>query len=86
MLADDLGLVEGPLVGGLLLRQQHLLHGVVAAEGRDGQDHRVDGRDQRDPATERPLRVLVQLVGLRQLSFGHLESRAAEPGARRGDH
>jgi hypothetical protein len=42
VLADDLGVVEGPLVGGLLLGQQHLFHGVIAAEGRDGQDHRVD--------------------------------------------
>src|SRR6266849_10749120 len=71
VLADDLGLVESPLVGGLLLRQQHLLHGVVAAEGRDGQGHRVDGRDQRDPATEGIRGVLVQLVGLGQLDFRH---------------
>jgi len=64
VLADDLGLVEGPLIGGLLLGEQHLLHRVVAAEGRDGQDHREDGRDQRDPPAEVTDRVLVQLFGI----------------------
>jgi hypothetical protein len=34
MLADDLGLVVRPLVGRELLREQHLLHGVVAPERR----------------------------------------------------
>ena len=43
MLPDVLGLVEGPLVRGLLLGQEHLLHGVVAPQGGDGQEHRKDG-------------------------------------------
>jgi hypothetical protein len=47
---------------------------VVAAERRDGQDHRVDGRDQRDPAAEGILGVLAQLVGLGQLDFHHASS------------
>jgi hypothetical protein len=48
----SVGLVVGPLVGGLLLSHEHLFHGVVAAERGDGQDDGIDGGDERDPAAE----------------------------------
>ena len=71
VLADDLGLIEGPLIGRLLLGEQHLLHRVLAAEARDGQHDRVDGGQERDPTAEGLVALLGQLVGIGQLDLSH---------------
>ena len=71
VLADHLGLVERPLVGGLLLGEEHLLHGVVAAEGGDGEEHREDGGDERDAPGEMVLPALVELFGVGELDLRH---------------
>ena len=71
VLADDLGLVVRPLVGGFLLGEQHLLHGVVAAEGGDGQHDGVDGGDEGDATAERLVAPLLQLLGVRELDLSH---------------
>ena len=71
VLADDLGLVEGPLIGGLLLGEQHLLRRVVAAQRRDGEDDGEDGGDERDAPAEPVLGALVQLLGVRELDLRH---------------
>jgi hypothetical protein len=65
VLADDLRLIEGPLVGRFLLREQHLLHRVVAAEGGDGEEDREDRRDEGDAPGEAILPALVQLFRVR---------------------
>src|SRR5207302_11447908 len=71
VLADHLRLVEGPLVGGLLLREEHLLHRVVPPERRDRQDHGVDRRREGDAPAEPPLAPLLELPGVRQLELRH---------------
>src|SRR5205814_3543997 len=72
VLADHLRLVEGPLIGGLLLRQEHLLHRVVSPERRDRQDHGVDRRREGDATAEMLLAPLVELLGVRQLELRHV--------------
>src|SRR5207245_582520 len=71
MLADHLGLVEGPLVGGLLLGKQHLLHRVVAPERGDRQHDRVDRGRERGAAAECRLAALVDLLGVGDLDLSH---------------
>src|SRR5713101_6264039 len=72
MLADDLGLIEGPLIRRLLLGEEHLLGGIAAPESGEGEHHGKDGRDERHPPAEAALGFLVDLLGVRQLYFRHL--------------
>ena len=76
MLAHHLGLVVRPLVGRLLLGQQHFFHGVFTAETGDGEHDRVDRRDEREAAAECLLGVLVQLVRIGELDLSQ-ESAAS---------
>src|SRR5262245_7542266 len=92
MLADYLRLVEGPLIGRPLLGQQHLLHGVVAAEGGHGQDNGVDRRDDGDSPGEGIFPMFVPLLGIGDLDLGHrpgglrsLRARDQSPRASRPD-
>src|SRR2546430_5843550 len=72
MLADHLRLVEGPLIGGLLLGEEHLLHRVVSPERRDRQDHGIDRRREGDATAEMLLAPLLELLGVRQLELRHV--------------
>src|SRR5438132_777627 len=71
VLADDLGLIEGPLVGRLLLGEQHLLGGVAAPEPRDGEEDGVDGSAEGHAPPEAALGLLAYLLRIRHLYFRH---------------
>src|SRR5262249_24287544 len=71
VLANDLRLVERPLVGGLLLGEQHLLRGVVAAERSDGEHDRIDGGGERGATAKGRLAALLDLVRAGNLDLIH---------------
>ena len=71
MLPAGLGLIVSPLVGSLLLEQDHFFHGLAAIQGADGQDGRKNGGGEGDPPGKFVTHDLFHLFGLGEFNFSH---------------
>src|SRR6185369_5214145 len=72
MLPHYFRLIKGPVVGCLLLRQHHILAGIVAAQGGYCEQHCIKGRDQGHPLAESVFCLFRQLLIIRYIDVSHL--------------
>src|SRR5262249_6340485 len=84
MLPNHFGLVKGPLIRRLLLGQEHLFHGVVAPEGREGQHDRIHRSGDGYPTREGLVFDLFQLFRIGKFDFRHRFSSSPATASAQG--
>src|SRR5262245_55200134 len=71
MTANAFGLIESPLVGGLLLGKHHVFRGIAAAQRSDCEYDRVDRREKRHATRKILVLPFLQFFGIRQFDGSH---------------